>query len=424
MDIRAHVINLNETRARVWEEGKRLLDDTVGREMSAEERQTWDRLNERLNEIDEQVRSFVAREQREREAAEIREINNSIFGEAPKGKLVDPNAELRNFLLSGRGSYEVDIQPVLRERELLRQGGGVAEFRVLYGDTGNSGSLVPTTLARSLYEFLEGSIAMFRAPTTKITTASGERIEFPRLSAHAIGTQVIAQGTAIGGTDPGFAKMPLDSFKYGSLVGVANELLQDAVIDLGAFLGRDMGRALGRVIDADLVVGTGTNEPNGIMTAGTNKVNTGGSLITPGYDKLVDVVYSVNDEYRTSGSAGWLMNDSTAGTIRKLRDGGGGTIGAVLWEPSLTNGLVNGTPDRLLGYPVFTDVNVAAQGSNARTLAFGDMSAYYIRQVGNPVIEADSSFGFNTDLTYFRAKWRVDGDLIDTNAVSVLRQNV
>ena len=174
MDIRAHVISLNETRARVWEEGKRLLDDTAGREMSAEERQTWDRLNERLNEIDEQVRSFVAREQREREAAEIREINASIFGEAPKVATVDPNAELRSFLRSRSGSYEVDIQPVIRERELLRRGGGAAEFRALYGDTGNSGSLVPTTLARSLYEYLEASIAMFRAPTTKITTASGE----------------------------------------------------------------------------------------------------------------------------------------------------------------------------------------------------------------------------------------------------------
>jgi HK97 family phage major capsid protein len=118
------------------------------------------------------------------------------------------------------------------------------------------------------------------------------------------------------------------------------------------------------------------------------------------------------------------MADSSAGTIRKLRDGAGGTIGAVLWEPSLTNGLVNGQPDRLLGFPVFTDANVAAAGSNARTLAFGDMSAYYVRQVGNPVIESDPSFGFDKDLTTFRAKWRVDGDLIDVDAVTVVLQNV
>ena len=153
-------------------------------------------------------------------------------------------------------------------------------------------------------------------------------------------------------------------------------------------------------------------------------MKTGGTLLTPSYDVLVNAVYSIADEYRQGGSAGWLMADSSAGTIRKLRDGAGGTIGAVLWEPSLTNGLVNGTPDRLLGYPVFTDPNVAAAGSNARTLAFGDMSAYYVRQVGNPTIEADTSFGFDKDLTTFRAKWRVDGDLIDVDAVTVVLQNV
>lgn len=424
MDLRARVITLNETRARVWEEGKRLLDDTAGREMSAEERQTWDRINERLNDIDAEVKTLVDREEREREAAQVREINARIFGEAPKAAAVSADAELRAFLTGGRGSYEVDIQPVIRERELLRQGGGVAEFRALYGDTGNSGSLVPTTLARTLYEYMEASIAMFRAPTTKLTTASGERLEIPKLSAHTIGTQVVAQGTAIGGTDPGFAKLALDAYKYGSLVSVANELLQDAAVDLAGFLGRDMGRALGRIIDADLVVGTGTNEPNGIMTAGSARVKTGGTLLTPSYDVLVNAVYSIADEYRQGGSAGWLMADSSAGTIRKLRDGAGGTIGAVLWEPSLTNGLVNGTPDRLLGYPVFTDPNVAAAGSNARTLAFGDMSAYYVRQVGNPTIEADTSFGFDKDLTTFRAKWRVDGDLIDVDAVTVVLQNV
>jgi HK97 family phage major capsid protein len=216
--------------------------------------------------------------------------------------------------------------------------------------------------------------------------------------------------------------MQLDAFKYGQLVQVSNEVLTDSAIDLGGFIGQNIGRAIGRVVDADLTVGSGTGEPRGLMTAGSVRVTTGGSLVTPSYDTLVNAIYSIADEYRMGGSAGWLMLDSTAGTIRKLRDGGGGTIGAVLWEPSLTNGLVNGTPDRLLGYPVFTSANVAAQGSNARILAFGDMSAYYIRTVGNPVIEASTEFAFNTDLITYRGKWRADGDLIDTNAVTVVTQ--
>ena len=427
MDIRARVIELNEVRARVWEEGKRLLEDTTGREMSAEERSTWDRINTRIDEIDQQVRSFVTAETREREAAELREINGRIFGEAPKAaeRQASPEQELRSFLTSGqRGSYEIDIRGVMAERDLLRRGAGVEEFRALYTDTGNSGSLVPTTLARTLYEYMEASTGLLRAPTTRIVTATGEAMQFPYLTAHAIGTQVIAQGTTIGGTDPGFNRLQLDAYKYGQLVAVSNEALQDSVFDLGSFVGRDSGRGLGRLLDADFAVGTGTNEPRGIMVAGSNRVNTGGSLITPTYEVLVNAVYSIADEYRATGSAAWLMNDSTAGTLRKLRDGAGGTVGAVLWDPSLTNGIQGGQPDRLLGFPVYTSPNVQAAGSANYTVAFGDMSAYYVRFVGNPVIESDPSFGFDKDLTYFRAKVRADGDLIDNLAVTTVRQAV
>ena len=85
-----------------------------------------------------------------------------------------------------------------------------------------------------------------------------------------------------------------------------------------------------------ILAGAGTNAP----------IKTGGSLIAPTVEKFIDLQYSVADSVRQRGS--WLMHDSTAGSIRKLRDGAGGTIGAFLWEPSLTAGLQSGQPDRFL----------------------------------------------------------------------------
>ena len=428
MDIRAHVITLNETRARVFNELKAVLDDTAGRERNEEEKAVIARLDARLDEIDAEVREFVVRETRETEAAQLREVQSRLFGEAPK-----PTAavdELRAFLdASLRGEkvvLEVNIEGARRERELLRAGASAEEIRALAYDTGSSGSVVPTTLARSLYEYMEASNGIFRAPTTKLNTSSGEQLELPRLAAHAIATQVSGQGTTLAGTDPTFAKMTLNAYKYGELVVVASELVQDSVVDIGSFLGRDIGRALGRVIATDLVTGSGSGKPNGIMTAivGSGTIATGGSLITPTVEKLIDLQYSVNDEYRNSPDAAWLMNDSTAGTLRKLRDGAGGTVGAFLWQPSLTQGIIGGQPDRLLDKPVYTDPNVQAAGSNNKTVAFGDMSAYYVRTVGNPVIESDASRYFDTDQIGFRGKWRVDGDLIDTAAVNILKQSV
>jgi HK97 family phage major capsid protein len=118
------------------------------------------------------------------------------------------------------------------------------------------------------------------------------------------------------------------------------------------------------------------------------------------------------------------MKDSTAGTIRKLRDGAGGTVGAFLWEPSLTAGLQNGTPDRFLGSPVYVDANCAAAGSAAILATYGDFSQYTIRTVGNPMIERDDSVYFASDESAFRGKWRIGGNHRQVGALNNLVQNV
>jgi len=428
MDIRAHVIALNEDRARVVSELRADLDATQGRERNQEEIAKIAKLDARIDAIDVEVREFVTRETRETEAAALRESTMKVFGEANTTRAaVSADQYLREWA-QGRQSGElvVDLRGAQREREMLRHGASADEIRALAWDTGSAASLVPTTLARTLYEYMEASNSLFRAPTTKVYTAGGETMVFPRVGAHAIATQVSGQGTAFAGTDPTFAKMTLDAFKYGELVKVSSEVLSDSGIDIASFLGRDMGRALGRKTATDFVTGSGAGQPNGLMSAlgGSGTIVTGGSLITATVEKLIDLQFSVADEYRNGGSAGWVMKDSTAGTLRKLRDGAGGTVGAFLWEPSLTNGIQGGTPDRLLGFPVYTDSNVAAQGSAAKSIAFGDLSAFYIRVVGNTTIERDDSVGFATDEVFFRAKLRVDSDLIDATALNVIAQVV
>lgn len=438
MDITTHVKALNETRAKVWEEGKALLDHAASekREFTGEEKASWDAINQRINDIDAQRDSFIATEEREAEAAKSREAFERQYG--TQGAQRQERSEMEEFRAWAQGrerrdhvdydgksnTYAVNVRAAQREKELIRAGYQGEELRALLWDTGSVGSTVPTTLARTLYEYMEASMAALRMPTTKLTTDSGEPMDFPRVATHGIATQVIAQGTAIGGTDPVFGKTTLNAYKYGQLVQVANEVIQDSGIDIVSFLGRNIARAIGRVVDADLVAGTGTNEPQGMMTAALGSVVTGGSLINPSVENLIDLVYAVNDEYRSSGNAAFLTRDATAGYLRKLRDGAGGTIGAFLWEPSLTAGIQGGEPDRLLGYSVYTDPNVASLASAAVVAAFGDWNAYYVRLVGDVVIERSDEYAFNTDQATFRGKWRVDGDYIDTTAVKVLKQQV
>ena len=430
MDIREHVVALNEKRARAAKQLNDHLDEChnahPGEVMTAEEREKEERIQAEIDGLEEEIRRFVAREEREQESAKLRNAAESVFG-APAVEEHNKRAEdgFRAWVASGaNGDFE--LQGMLQYAQLrnqMRAGMEGKELRnALLTDTGSIGSAVPTLMASTLYEYLENTIAMFRAPTTKITTSAGETMEFPKLTAHSIGTQVAGQGTALAGTDPTFDKLSLGAYKYGQLVAVSSEAITDTAFPLETFLGRDMGRGLGRDIDEDLVVGSGSGEPQGIMGGSWGSVATGGSLITVTYENLVDLVYGIADEYVNASSTGWLMNRSTAGSLRKLRDGAGGTVGAVLWEPSLTAGIQNGEPDRLLSHPVYTDPNVAAQGSAAKAIWFGDFSSYYVRQVGNVMIERSNDYLFNVDEVAFRAKWRVDGDIIDTNAGIVSHQ--
>jgi len=433
MDLRARVEALNAQRLNAWNQGQELLIAAEGRAMSGEELQTYTRISTEIDAIDAEVRELVATSTREREADELRALTMSAFGEHGAAKRDTAGVDqFRAWLAAPRGSelrahpFEIDLQRVQRERDLLRQGASAEEIRALAWDATSGSLVVPTTMARSLFDVLEAGIAGFRIGATRMTTSTGENMQLPKLLTHGIGTQVSGQGTTIAGTDPVFSRVNLNVNKYGQVVKVANELVTDSAFDIASWLGQDIGYALGRVIDADLVVGTGTGEPTGMTVlagAGTNApVSTGGSLIAPTVEKFIDTQYSINDQYRQN--AAWLMKDSVAGTIRKLRDGAGGTVGAFLWEPSLTNGIQGGQPDRFLGSPVYTDTNCAAAGSNATLATYGDFSEYVIRTVGNPVVERDDSVAFLTDEAAFRGKWRVGGNHRQVAGLNNLIQNV
>jgi HK97 family phage major capsid protein len=272
-----------------------------------------------------------------------------------------------------------------------------------------------------LYEVLEANITALRLPTTRITTNSGESMEFPKVTTHAIATQVAGQGTTIGGSDPVFGKFALLPVKYGALIKLASEVVSDSGVDIVGFVSRDLGRAVSRRVNTAIMAEFIANAFVG--SAGT--ASTGGSLVGPSFGSLVDLEYSILDSYRSSTSTSWVTNDSTAGLIRKLRDGAGGTEGAPLWQPSLQGGISGlRTPDRLFGYPVYTDPNIAAAGSNAKILYFGDMSSYYVRTVGSMMIERNDSVGFAEDQSYFRGKWRADAGAADLTAINAMKMSV
>ncbi|ALV45825.1 hypothetical protein MB46_10370 [Arthrobacter alpinus] len=285
------------------------------------------------------------------------------------------------------------------------------ELRVLSGATpAAGGATVPTTFYGQLIEHLIESATMLSAGATVLTTSSGEPIVLPVTTSHGAAAATAA-GAAIGGTDPTFAQRTLNSYKFAQLVQVPKELVDDTGVDLEGYLARACGRNVGNALGAKLITGTGTNEPTGIFTSSTlGKTGATGAVGVPTFDELIDLFYSVTGPYRSSKSAGWLIKDTTAGQIRKLKD----TSGRYLWEAAV----VAGQPDLILSKPVYTDPYVPATGLGAKSVAFGDLSAYFVRMINGVRFERSDDFAFGSDVVTFRAIVRGDGVLADqTGAV-------
>ena len=272
------------------------------------------------------------------------------------------------------------------------------------GAPATGGNLVPTTLVASLYEHLIETTSVFTWATV-ITTASGEAMDFPTTATFSTAT-LTAEAAAGTQSDPTFGVVTLDAYKYMLLMRASNEFLTDEAIGVVDFLARQASRAIRNGFGAHAIAGDGSAKPNGIVgaaTAGKTGAAAAAGVFTA--EDLIDLFYSVIAEYRSNGS--WLMRDATMGNVRKLREDSGG---AFLWQPAFAVG----APDTILGRPVATDPNVPAVAADARSVLFGDLSAYYVRQVAGIRVERSDDFAFNTDEVVWRVIWRGDGDLVDT----------
>jgi len=320
----------------------------------------------------------------------------------------------------GEGMFaDVDLSAAARERAAIRAGAEGMELRSILIDGGASGGslVIPTEYARSIYAYLEAPGAV-RQNATVMQSSNGEAWTLPRVNTHGVATQVIASGTAIGGTDPIFDTITLNAYKFGQLVQVASEMVEDAAFNIIDFVTSNVARSVGRRIATGYATGSGSSTINGLAVACTGSVVTGGSLITATPEDFLNLQHSVTKEYRDQGV--YIMLDSTLGTLRKVRSDGGGTIGPWLMEPPSSPG----QPTSIFGKAVYTDFNYAAAGSAAKVATFGDVSQYYIKDSGTFRFERSDEYAFNTDLVSFRGVLRTDGDLVDVLAVKVLKQQV
>lgn len=401
---------LLEQRATIHSEMKAVIDGANGRSMSAEETAKFDALNADIDGLDQQRKRLEALDQREADLKDLQERGGPDIVDKDQKRTGEPDkfeAELRAFLKGE--SRSVTIAPDEPVKSYAQARSIAAQQRDLTKGTATAGGhTVGTAFYSQLIDHMIEVSGLMQAGPTVLVTERGENLPVPRTTAHSSATSEIAEAAAITESDPAFNQLVLGAYKYGVLIQVSYELMEDTYVDLMGYLAMQAGRAVGNAFGTRLITGTGSSQPQGIATAATLGV-TGSASVAGAFtaDQLIDLFFSVISPYRNSPGCGWLMRDATLGAVRKLKD----SQNQYLWQPSLQVG----APDSLLGKPVYTDPNVAAVALSARSVLFGDISRYFVRQVRDIRFERSDEFAFNTDLTTFRCVLRGDGGLADTS---------
>ncbi len=411
---------LRDRRLNVWNDAKKIAEDAASenRSFTPEEQGRWDAMQEEMSTLDTRIKAVLDTEKRAKEA------DDTYNALADKPQVRDGGATASAFQEEIRKWARGESGPRAMEFRHDADARGPINYRVLTtGAQGsNSSSIVPTDFYDMLIAHLIEVSGIMQCGPTVLNTGGGETLQIPKTTAHSspANSPVLsaAQAGSLVTSDPAFSMVQLNAYKYGILLQVARELIDDTAVDLLGYLAMQAGRALGNNFGNDLVNGRASG-PTGLLAGvvtsspGVTGATTGVSG-APSYANLVDLEYSVIAPYRQSRSCYWLAADKTIGGFRKITD----TVGRPIWEPSA----VLGSPDLLLGKPLVADPFMPATATSAFSIAFGDFSQYFVRLVGGVRFERSDDFAFGSDLVSFRAILRGDGTLVDlTGAIKTYK---
>lgn len=305
-----------------------------------------------------------------------------------------------------------------------------AVLNTMSTSTGSQGGYtVQSEIAAQLVNMLRGW-GWMRAVASQMTTASGADMSVPTSDGTTEVGELLGQNVTAALLDPSFGTAPIPTYRFSSKIfGVPFELLQDSSVDIAAFLMLRARDRIGRIQNTKFTIGTGTGEPTGLVTAATiGKTGTTGQTTTIIYDDLVDLAESVDDALlgmpdKTPGApqpvVGWTCSSAMRKVLRKMKDTAGRPI-------FLDAGIeIDGkTYAEMLGYPVYINNDVPVPAANAKSLLFGNLSSYMIRDALDVTMFRfeDSAFT-KLGQVGFLAYARAGGNLLDAGAAKAYQHS-
>jgi len=393
------ILELREKRAKIWEDAKAFLDQKRGQDgiLAASDIEVYEKMEADVVNLGKEIDRLERQQTLDLEFS--KPINTPITGK-PVGLSEEK---------TGRGSdeYAASFWNAMRNKSLSFEITNALQI----GSDSEGGYLVPDEFERTLVEGLEEE-NIFRTLAKVITTASGDR-KIPVVATKGTASWIDEEG-AVPESDDSFGQVSISAYKLGTMLKVSEELLNDSIFNLEAYIAKEFARRIGAKEEEAFFIGDGNGKPTGIFnaTGGAQDGITAASATAITVDEIMDLFYSLKSPYRKSAT--FILNDATVKAIRKLKDGNGNYI----WQPSITAG----TPDTILNRPVKTSAYVPNIAAGAKTIAFGDFSYYWVADRQGRSFKRLNELYATTGQVGFMATQRVDGKLILPEAIKTLKQ--
>jgi HK97 family phage major capsid protein len=235
------------------------------------------------------------------------------------------------------------------------------------------------------------------------------------------------QGTRSDTNTPQVGKYRIEAHEMYAQPKATQKLLDDAAVDIEAWLQNKVATRFARAEGAAFITGTGLGTPRGFASYSTaatgdstrdwgvmEHVVTGASgdfaASTPA-DILFDLIAAFKQEYLQN--ARWVTRREVIAKIRKFKEA---TTNAYMWQP----GLQAGQPDRLLGYPITMAQDMPTLAANSLSMAFGDFMEGYqvVDRIGMRTLRDPYT---DKPFIKFYTTRRVGGAVVNFEAIKFLK---
>lgn len=247
-----------------------------------------------------------------------------------------------------------------------------------------------------------------------VETISTDAVEYPiddgEVGGGWVGEQETRSETTTG--QVGVQRIPVHELY--AMPKATQKLLEDASVNIEAWLANKIGQRFGRMEATGFVTGDGVKKPRGFTTyangttRGTIEQIASGHATALTFDGLINLMTALKEEY--AAGAAFMMRRASIGDVLLLKDGNGQYI----WRTDNQSG----KPSILLGSPVYQAADMAAVGAGALAVAYGNF------QQGYTIVDR---LGISTLVDRFTAKpfvlfytrKRVGGDVTNFEAIKL-----